>query len=146
MSDDASDKLNFSLLSRGSLLAAWAVAVVVAIIYFTDARWLAVMTETFRSGLLAAVWMLSAGALGGFLLARMRVRCDAWLWIVSAIGLGFGLYSLIMLGLGLAGALNRISVIGLLVVSWILAVIELCRRPRDDSLDAAMKRWLAAKA
>ena len=102
------------------MLATWAAAFALTALHYAGARWLAVLTVVLIDGGATLFWVLSAGALGAAALRGWRVRVSGALWVATAAALGLGLFGLICLGLGVLGALNRSTCLGLCTVSILL--------------------------
>jgi hypothetical protein len=99
-------------------------------------------------GLIALLWVVAAGISGSLILRRLRIPVTDALGIITAAGLGLGLYSLTALGLGLAGWLNRWTALALPCLSCIIFVADLFSRYGNISLDGAkerIKQWLRVR-
>ena len=130
------------LASRGALLVAWLAVVVVTVVWFAraqkpeEAGSIGVVFGTLLiDGGAAALWAASAAVGGSAVLRTLGVRARPALFVATTAGIGLGCYSLILLGLGLAGWLNGATAAGLAVGSVALSVVDLARRPPP---------WLAA--
>jgi hypothetical protein len=94
-------------------------------------------------GLAALLWMLGACALGWVLLKWCRVEAAGMLRLATAGGLGLGIFSLVGLGLGLLGWLNRSVAICFPGVSFLLFIVD-GLRGRGKTIDRKkINRWLA---
>ena len=87
------------------------------------------------------------------MLRLFRLRPDdhvpGLLPIVTSIGLGLGVMSILTLALGLAGVLNRFTAIAVLVGGIALAVVEAVRYGRGrrpGEADAAVRAWFGGSA
>ncbi len=82
-------------------------------------------------GFYTLVWMIAAIALGAVVLQMLNISCRASLFIATAGGLGLGMYSLIGLGLGLAGWLNHAVALMLLIGPVVIWIVSLLAKHRD---------------
>ncbi len=130
-----------ALRSRGCFIIC-ALAIVMGVIaMYAQERWLAVVMLMLTDGLLVALWVGSAALLGWRAIKWVTgIRSDGkedpavsrerggrlkgnWaLVFATSAGLGLGIFSLAALGLGLAGALNRWTVIAILLAGPGMAV------------------------
>src|SRR5450432_2966589 len=113
------------------------------IYFYTTAAIVSELAVLLTDGLFTVAWVVSACALGAFLLRFFSVKTDLLLFIATAAGLGLGIFGLAALGLGLIGWLNRISSFALPIVSVILFIIDVRRRPIDFS---DFRNWLLQPA
>ena len=121
------------LLSRGAaLITAIAVWLIVVFAYAGPSSMLALLVLLVDGPLLAA-WLLSAAGLGALVLRVLNPDLDETggsLRLVTAAGMGLGLFSLAVLGLGLVGLLNTVTAYVLLVVGLVSGVPSLLARRR----------------
>jgi hypothetical protein len=157
-----------AILSRGALLIAMVAAWFAVVAYYAGFMWMSVVSLVVTDGLLVLGWVVSAGALGHLLLeaTRLIAKCDARqssngaascvascvmnpaLSVATSIGIGLGVFSLSALGLGLIGALNRLTTIALPVLS-IIAWFAFVGRNHLGANDIASTRignWLKRPA
>jgi hypothetical protein len=115
------------------------------VFFYVGAAWPMALYRLIVDGGVMLLWLGGAAALGSMLLLLMRATDLAAdrgaLRFVTAAALGLGAFSLITLGLGLAGWLNRGTAIGL-VAAGILAGILGLRRLNWN----AQRQWLANRA
>src|SRR4051794_40446195 len=97
----------FSLNTRALVIALSVLLFVETIAFYTTTVSVLAFSVLASDGLFAACWTIGACCLGAMLLRRFRVEANPLLFIASAGGLGLGVFSLLGLGLGLLGALNR---------------------------------------
>ncbi len=98
-------------------------------------------------GLAAAVWVGGAAAGGDVLLRACGVRAAGPLRVATAGGVGLGVFSLLGLGLGLVGALNRPVAVAFPVVGYVLLGVDLTRRGVVAGWGGpAVGRWLRRPA
>ncbi len=149
MKPDAPNQAGSFLRSRGMMLIACAVATIGIVGYFAQARALAVLTVFLTDAMVAAFWVIAAGGLGAFVLKRTRADCDRGLFVVTSLGLGLGFFSLILLGLGLAGALNPVTVWALIGVSVGLGLYEVIHASQSlpvPILQCDLSQWFLREA
>lgn len=94
--------------------------------------WAAAVYQLLTSGLLLAGWLLAAYGWGAIPWNLLRLpRRDA-LALVTILAMGLGTLSLLILGLGLVGAMNQFVTWGLIAVGWISMVLHLLRVDPGD--------------
>ncbi len=101
------------LLSRGATLFTMAAVVLGVILLYTGARTLGVISVAVSDGFVVGAWVASAWALGRAMWRErwLGPRAGGALGFATEAGIGLGVMSLITLGLGLAGWLNRGTVL-----------------------------------
>ena len=112
----------------GAVAAAWGAIFLATVAFFARDSLPVVLLGLIADGGGALAWAASAGLGGAVLLRRMRVRCHPALFAASACGLGLGVYSLVLLGLALAGWLTFWTTLALPAVSVALYAVETLRR------------------
>jgi hypothetical protein len=104
---------------RGTVVLACAALCLITVFAYADAGWAEVTFRLLTDGLLALLWLAAAYGIGSLVpLPRSAVP----LHVVTRIATGLGAMSLLTLGLGLAGAMNRASAFALLGVGLALTV------------------------
>ena len=117
-----------------------ALIVLLAIVCIYSRLWWAdVLSGTAVDGAMAAIWLASATLLGRIFVRRLKV--ERFFGLCTSAGIGLGLFSLIILGLGLLGALNRITAALLLIMSAAAGLLDLFLSPRTESLRAEHDNW-----
>lgn len=114
--------------SVGAVAAAWGAIFLATVAFFARGSLPVVLLGLIADGGGALVWTASAGLGGAVLLRLARVRCHPALFAASACGLGLGVYSLVLLGLALAGWLTFWTTLALPAVSVALYIVETLRR------------------
>ena len=132
---------------RGILLLAGLVLWLALVLSYVGEAWAMAVYRLILDGGVLALWLAAAAGAGSVLLPLFRATDTAMdaglLRFVTATALGLGTFSLIILGLGLAGWLNRATAIALLAIGIACGIAELVRRRwRPD----ALREWLAAPA
>ena len=125
-----------TLNSRRTLLLLFVLMSVGGTLAYSGSSALLVIYRLIVDGVWLLLWLAAAGSLGFACLRWVFVPCDqsgvetpgktgmALLIAVTSIALGLGMISLIVLGLGLLGWLNRTSGIVLLVAALFLGAIR----------------------
>jgi Dolichyl-phosphate-mannose-protein mannosyltransferase len=129
---------------RGMLLALMLVLPVLGALAYAGPAWAVVLYRVLADGGAMLVWLSAATGIGLLLLwaAGFAERESPVLKFVTAAGLGLGILALAVLGLGLAGWLNRGSVIALLAVGFLMGGAALWGR----NVGLAAREWLQAPA
>ena len=102
--------------------------------------------------LLIAFWLLGATCLVAALvrpfLREDDVRDAGVLWFVTSAATGLGVFSLITLGLGLAGWLNQATAWALPSAGLVTAIVRFARRGKAALVGAEdfLRAWLSARA
>jgi hypothetical protein len=104
------------------------------------------LAVVLTDGLVALVWVGSAAALGWFILRRFGFISNASLRLATGGGLGLGIFSLLGLGLGLLGWLNRPVAISFPVISVVLFVADTMNRHPGRVNREQIKTWLRESA
>ncbi len=109
-----------------------AIVFIATVLLEAGVGWAAAVYQLLTSGLLLVGWLLAAYGWGAIPWNLLRLpRRDA-LARVTILALGLGILSLLILGLGLVGAMNQIVAWGLIVVGWISLSLHLLRvNPTD---------------
>jgi hypothetical protein len=144
---------------RVASIACAAVCTVVTFAY-AGPGWASALYRLLTDGTLALVWLLSAAGIGSVVLRVFPLSSvpggegrgeGRLLEFVTAAALGLGFVSLIVLGLGLAGWLNRFTAWTLLAIGLVAGGVQLeGHRPASEFADAFREPagsswlWLAA--
>ena len=104
--------------------------------------WPLVLYHLLVDGSLILIWLLSAFGLGSLFIQRDPKLAP--LHLITSIALGLGLFSLLMLAIGLAGWLSHLTAIALLLPGILIAAASLW--PHRKKLDPALHAWAAAPA
>lgn len=122
---------------------------IITILFYAQNEAATVAAVILSDGLVALAWIASATLLGTAILRLCRITAEpALLWTTGA-GLGLGIFSLLMLGLGLAGFASRGAVYSLMIGSIIGggAVVWLKRESTAPLLHTPDRsRWLLVLA
>jgi hypothetical protein len=123
------------LFSGAALIAASLIVFVAAFGMWLEGDTVLAIAPLFVNGLVLLAWL--AGALGFGLLALRfaRIECALLLRCVIATALGLGILSLLTLGLGLFGYLNRATSIGLVALG-VINSISFLRKPTASLWDS----------
>ena len=143
--DESACNLFDLLCSRASFILCAAAIIFGVIGFYARDSWLSVVMLLLRDGLIVAGWVGSAALLGMKTLQLIHLaRRDEWgaLTFVTAAGLGLGIMSLAALGLGLAGWLNRVTVIALLLAGPAMFIQPMIAFARSGK-HIPIGRWLA---
>ncbi len=157
-SDAAASKENSVLSSRAALICTGILIFLATVALLCGGNTLPCLGVISSDGLIALGWIGGATALGALLL-RLFLRQSPprhgglpaeapralpnSLLISTSAALGLGIFSLLGLGLGLLGWLNRPVAIAFPTVSIALFAIDLLRLHRAKPLDrVALERWL----
>jgi len=128
--------------SGRTILIVVALVLLLAIVcIYSRVWWADVLTGTAVDGSIAAIWLACATLLGRILIRRLKV--GGLLGLCTSAGLGLGFFSLIILCLGLAGALNRVTSVALLLLSAAAGLIDhfLTRPTSATSSTEDDRRW-----
>jgi hypothetical protein len=133
--------------TRAAVIIAAVIVFVATIACLTaaEAR-LTAFAVLMSDGLLAAGWTAGACALGAVVLRLFRIQSNRPLFVATAAGVGLGIFSLLALGLGLIGSLNRITATAMPIAGVVLLAVDLLRRHREFNVEAELKRWMLAPA
>lgn len=112
-------------LSRGAALLADISVFIASVCFYSGIWWANVLSGLFFEGLLAGAWLGAATLIGLVAVRRLHLETNRIFAFTTAAGLGLGLFSLVILGLGLAGWLNRFTAITILVISTGIGLIDL---------------------
>jgi hypothetical protein len=140
--------------SRGLLIALGAGGLLAAVFAYAGPSWLVVLDQLLRDGLLLALWLLGAGGFGAAcLFTTFRfdhdIRRHGVLLPVTAIAIGLGVISLVVLALGLVGWLNRTVALALLAAGVLLGAALFAWQWRDSlrqGVDERLRRWIGEPA
>jgi hypothetical protein len=132
--------------TNGALLIAWAVIFLAVFFALAGPSWGLAIFRLTQDGGCAVAW-LAANIGIGWLLWRwinlpQRQDAPAALRVVTCAALGMGIISLLILALGLAGWLNQIWAIAILVVGVIITIAVARRRAAGFDV----KNWLESPA
>jgi hypothetical protein len=111
--------------SRIALLIAAVVGVGATMLAFLGPSWPLAIEPLAVDGFITLAWLAAATGIGSLVMRVLKLQLDEMLWLVCSAALGLGAMSLIVLGLGLAGALNRITAIGLVGIGMVIAFAKL---------------------
>ena len=114
--------------TAGAVAAAWAALFLATIAVYARGSLPVVLLGLIADGGGAALWAASAGLGGAVLLRRLKARCAPALFAATACGLGLGVYSLLLLGLALAGWLTVWTTLALPALSAGVYTVETLRR------------------
>lgn len=109
---------------RRYVAAVAALLFLILLFFHAGSAWEAVAYRLLLEGGLVVVWCLSAAGAGWLALRLLRIAASPIFMFATAAGLGLGIYSLLVLGLGLAGWFNQIAAILLLLCGGIAGVIS----------------------
>src|SRR5438067_10562451 len=109
------------LFSRAALIVISIFLFVVVIAIEAGSDWGSVLAPLVVNGLILLAWLVSAFGIGIWVLRAIRMEGGTALRMIIGIALGLGIISLLVLGLGCAGVLNRFSAITILVVGVVAA-------------------------
>ncbi len=139
------------------LIGAFAGLTLLCALWLAGAGWAAVVYGMLTDGVLAALWVMAAAGFGvwavGWVMKsdeRGNAACpqrprDGLMRAATSAGLGLGMMSLLFLGLGLLGWLNRWSVLAILIVGWGLGIAAIARWRQKHGAAAALPplstRW-----
>lgn len=127
-------------IPRGVIAAACLAILAATIVLLAEANLSVVLYRLLIDGGVCLLWLAAVVGWGAIVqrLVRHRVSINL-LDFVNSAGLGIGLLSLILLGLGAAGWLNRISAWSLLAIGIVYLIVALNRRLIDFR---ALREWL----
>ena len=139
---------------RGVVAVVGAAALAGAVLAYSGPSWPLVAQQFVIDGTVLVGWLLGAAALGMLLLAPLRrgeiwTGDDAVLRFVTATAFGLGVLSLLTLGLGLVGALNRGVAVGIVICAIGAGAILLWRRHGKQlagDIGLPIRTWLGAPA
>ena len=122
-------------------MLACAALCVVTLFAYAGAGWAEVTFRLLTDGILLIVWLAAAYGIGSLLPLPESAGAMRG---VTRIATGLGVMSLATLGLGLAGAMNRVSAIALLVVGMAITVGRVLQSRGTAS--ATVGEWWHARA
>ena len=132
---------------RGVLLASGVIFWLIIVIAYAGPAWAVAVYRLIVEGGALALWLIAATGMGAWLLPLFRMagfeERGQLLRLVTATALGLGVFSLIVLALGLAGWLNQGSAVALITLGLVLGIVRLWR---SRLRDGAVRRWLAEPA
>ncbi len=114
--------------SFAALLIASILTGIFVILNFVGGYWVLAAAPLLKDGLVLIVWLIAAAGIGLWILRAIKIECSVVLRLTIATALGLGTISLVTLGLGCAGILNRWSAIGILVAG-VMGALVLLRGP-----------------
>lgn len=126
---------------RGTIVLAGAALCLIIILAYAGTSWPLALYSLLTDGLLAIVWLVAAYGLGMLVLLPDPARPMRG---VTCVALGLGALSLLTLGLGLVGAMNRGAAVALLGIGVALTVWRLLRA--RQTLSAELRAWWDARA
>jgi hypothetical protein len=112
-------------LTRGAALLVAAAVFIAAVCFYSGIWWAHVLSGLCAEGLVALAWVGAASLIGLIVVRRLRLEMGRMFAFCTAAGLGLGFFSLVILGLGLAGWLNRTTAITLITVSGAIGLCDL---------------------
>ena len=135
------------LASRAALIVAFAAILLGLIVFYTGARWLAVISVVVFDGGAAALWVLAAWTLGRAVWPWRWSgdRAGGRLGFACETGLGMGIIGFGGLALGLAGTLNHGTALAVLLIGPICSLPSMIRAMRHAN-EIRIDQWLAAPA
>jgi hypothetical protein len=132
---------------RGTIVALGLALWLGLIFFYVGGAWPMALYRLIVDGGVMLLWLGGAAGLGSILLLLNRathIAADRGaLRFVTAAALGLGAFSLITLGLGLAGWLNRGTAIGLVGIGVIAGIIRLKQRKWNGR---PQSQWLSGRA
>jgi hypothetical protein len=136
------------LLSHIALICSSLLVFLMTVAVLCGGNTLACISVITTDGVIALGWLTGATAIGAVLLRRFKLQPNRALFISTAGGLGLGIYSLLGLGFGLLGWLNRPIAIAFPAVSLLLFVADLfARHSTKKQFDrSTLEDWLRAPA
>lgn len=134
-------------INSRAILILIAGAICLAVIFaYAGSSWAIVTYRLLTDGLLALLWLLAAAGLGAFplrwIVGAQKEFENPLLQFVTSAALGLGLFSLAILGLGLASAFGRAAAFGLVALGLAAGIIWLTRNFDRDP----MAKWSAGRA
>jgi hypothetical protein len=137
--------IEFSWTSRGAIILIGVLIVVLVCglcfgVFFPE-----LFGGLLFDGAIACAWVGCATLLGAFVLRKIRTdaKPQAAFHFATSAGLGLGVFSLILMGLGIAGLLGRGVVVAIPIVA---AIVGLSDRPWRNWKCQPVQRWLEAPA
>ncbi|MGD1276123.1 MAG: hypothetical protein ABR964_02730 [Tepidisphaeraceae bacterium] len=131
--------------TRGAVLAAGAVGFLAVLFLLAGPSWAVADYRLVTDGVLAVLWLIGAAGIGRFIVrmfvGRGQPFADGSTKAVTAAAMGLGILSIVILLLGLAGYLTRVTAVALLLIGWLLAAPTV-RQVRWDSI----RVWLSGRA
>jgi hypothetical protein len=146
--------LHHILFSRLCLLCCGLLLFLLTAVQLYGSQTLVFLSVLFTDGAVAAAWIAGACALGWVILRRFKLDTNGALSLATAGGLGLGIFSLIGLGLGLLGWLDRPVAIAFPIVSllfWIADYFQSRSTPapryaEEPGQDSNLRQWLLTPA
>ena len=118
-------------IPRPVLIAIAASFIVIALAEFYSRGYTPqILIPLLLNGALLLLWLLCAFGLGLWIVRAMRIECAAILRGTISIAMGLGVLSLLILGLGCAGILNRWTAIAIVAAGAIAAAGPLLKSRR----------------
>jgi hypothetical protein len=138
----------------GTIAGACAALFAVALFLYAGGTWQIVLHELLSDGIISIAWIASAFGLGSMVLWTMDRRDSAdascsfsLIPHVTSVALGLGMMSILILSLGLLGALNRATAVGLLAIGMAGCGLAYRRKQFDaipSTVHAVHWFWLLA--
>ena len=136
------------LTSRGTAILVCALVAVLTLFIYAGEAWVAILAVLCTDGVIALSWVVAATMAGSALLRVVRRDDDSTvsLHVVTSAALGLGLFSLLALGLGLVGALNRFTALAMPIASVAIWIVTILRRAPLRSITEKSEHWLREPA
>src|SRR5688572_9892959 len=126
---------------RGTVALACAALCLVTILVYAGAGWAEVTFRLLTDGVLLVAWLAAAYGIGSLV---PLPKSAGPMRGVTRIATGLGVMSLATLGLGLGGAMNRVSAVALLVVGIAITIGRVLQSRGTAS--ATVREWWHAPA
>jgi hypothetical protein len=134
-------------LNRRSVAFGVGALVWLALVFaYVGSMWPMAIYRIVIEGMCWLAWLVAALGIGGVLQPLFRLKRDshnASLLVATSASLGLGAMSLLVLLLGLAGLLNRLTAIGIIAVGIILSIAWLLR---SNLQTPDIRAWFAKSA
>jgi hypothetical protein len=133
------------LRSRLLLIAAFILIILLGALSYAGAGAGPVVYHLLTDGATLIAWLIAAAGTGSFVLGLIapNVRVTPLLRFVTAVAMGFGTISLLVLGAGLAGWLHHATALMIVIAGILLALLQLFKA-KISSVDALA--WLQEPA
>src|SRR5262245_2107781 len=105
-----------AMSSRGTVIVACAAVALATALVLAGTSWPIVLSVALTEGLFVLLWVVAAAGWGAFVVARVRSIETPALRFVTSVALGLGIISLLVLVLGLVGAMSRVVAWGIVLV------------------------------
>ncbi|HEV2295907.1 MAG TPA: hypothetical protein VGR35_18820 [Tepidisphaeraceae bacterium] len=129
---------------RALAIPACAAVCVIVIFAYAGAGWVEVLYRLLTDGIIVLLWLTAAYGLGAILPLSDRSVEAAPLRAVTRVAAGLGAMSLLILGLGLAGGMNRVAAMALLCAGVAIAAWRLLQK--RSTLSTRLRAWWHGRA